>query len=103
MDDHEILQQLLSLEKEASLLVYEAQEEADRRINEGDKQNRLFYEESYAGKVKSLENAYTQNFAAIKENYRQELDLYRESLKTQPTDMKAFSSQAKKLLFINEV
>ena len=101
MDDHEILQQLLSMEKEASLLAYEAQEEADRRIAEGEKQNRLRYEESYAEEVESLENGYAVNFAAVRENYRQQLELYRESLKTQPLDMKAFSTLAKKFLFVD--
>ena len=102
MDDHEILQQLLSLEKEASLLVYEAQAEADRRITEGENQNRLRYDECYAAEVDSLEEDYTKNLAALKEKYRQQLDTYRESLKTQPVNMEAFSALAKKLLIINE-
>ena len=102
MDDHEILQQLLSLEKEASLLVYEAQTEADRRIAEGENQNRLRNEEAYAAEVESLENGYVKNLAALKEKYRQQLDIYRESLKTQPLDMKAFSALAGKLLEVNE-
>ena len=102
MDDYEILQHLLSLEKEASVLVYDAQAEADRRISEGEKQNRIRYEDTYAREVESLEDSYTQNFAAIKEKYRRQLELYRDSLKTQSADMEAFSSLAEKLLDIHE-
>ena len=102
MEDHEFLQHLLSLEKEASTLVYEAQEEADRRIADGEKQHRARYEEVYAREVEFLESNYAQNYAAIKENYRQQLELYRESLKTQPLDMKAFSSLAEKYLINHE-
>ena len=102
MDDYEVFQHLLGLEKEAGVLVYDAQEEADRRISEGEKQNRIRYEEAYTREVEILEGRYAQNLAVIKEKYRQQMDLYRESLKTQPVDMKAFSSLAEKLLDIQE-
>ena len=103
MEDNEILQHLLNLEKEASLMVHDAKAEADRRISGGEKQNRIRFEEAYAREVKSLESQYNQKFAAIKENFRQQLELYRESLRTQPVDMKAFSSLAEKLLIIHEI
>ena len=102
MDDYEILQHLLSLEKDANIMVYEAEEEADRRISAGEKQNRARYEEAYAREVEFLEGRYTHNLALIKENYQQQLELYRASLKTQPVDMKAFSSLAEKLLIFHE-
>jgi vacuolar-type H+-ATPase subunit H len=102
MDDHEILQNLLSLEKEASALASDALAEADRRVSEGEKQNRARYEEAYAREAESLEGCYVQNLAAVKEDYRQQLETYRESLKTQPVDIKAFSSLAEKFLIFKE-
>ena len=79
----------------------EALEEADRRIAEGEKQIRHHFEETYEKEAKTLENDYQRNFAAFNEDHRQQLELYQESLKTQPLDMKAFSSLAKKLLIPN--
>jgi vacuolar-type H+-ATPase subunit H len=98
MKDKEVLQQLLSMEKEASLLVNEAQEDSDRRIAEGEKQNRLHYEKVFSQEAKSLEDEYQRNFAAFNEDYRQQVDTYRESLKTQSLDAKAFSGLARKFL-----
>ena len=98
MEDREILQHLLSLEKKANTLIYEAQAEADRKVAEGEKQNRTRYEESYAREVELLENDYKQNLSRIREKYRQQLELYGESLKTQSIDMQAFTSLAESLL-----
>ena len=97
MDDG-FLQHLLNLEKEAGVLVYDAQEEADKRISGGEKQNRIRFEEAYAREVEALEEKYNQNLAAAKENYRQQLELYRESLRAQSDDTKAFFSLAEKFL-----
>ena len=102
MDDRDVLQQLLNLESEASALVYDAQVEADRRTSEGERQNRIRYEEAYAREVESLEGHYAQSIAAVRENYRQQLEAYGHSLKAQPIDMKAFSSLAEKLLIPHE-
>ena len=98
MDDHEVLQHLLNLEKEASALVNDAQVEADRRISEGEKQNRALYEDVYAREVESLEGHCAENLAVVREDYRKQLEVYRESLKTMPIDMKTFSILAEKLL-----
>ena len=102
MDDHEILQHLLNLESEARTLVDDAQAEADRRISEGEKQNRALYEEAYAREVESLESRYFQNLAEIKEDYRKQLEAYRETLKAVPRDMEGFSLLAEKLMFFRE-
>jgi len=102
MDDHEVLQHLLNIEKEASGLVKDAQAEADKRISEGEKQNRSLYEEAYSREVKSLEEHYAQNLAAVRDDYQKQLKAYRESLKTVELNMEKFSSLAEKLLIIKE-
>ena len=103
MDDHEVLQHLLNLDAEAAALVNDAQTEADKRVAEGEKQNRSRYDEVYARDVESLEASYSQNIAAVKENYRKQLDVFRKSLETMPVDMNAFSSLAEKLLGLKEL
>jgi len=98
MDDHEILQHLLSLENEAAALVDDAQAEADRRVSEGEKINRSRYEETYAREVEALEISYVQKIDAIKEGYRKQLDEYGNNLRTMPSNPDAFCSLAEKLL-----
>ena len=102
MDDHKVLEHLLSLEAEAASLVESAQAEADRKIAEAEKQHRAAYDEACAGESTAQETSYIQNVAAVKEDYRKQLDAYREDLKTQPVNTKAFSSLAEKLLLVKE-
>jgi len=102
MDDHEVLQHLLDLEGQANALVDNAQEEADRRVSEGEKQNRLQSEDAYAREVEVLEKAYIMNTASVRESYRKQLDEYREKLQAQPANMEEFSVLAGKLLIKND-
>jgi len=103
MDDHEILQHLLSLENEAAALVDDAQAEADRRVSEGEKLNRSRYDETYAHEVEALEVSYIQKIAAVKEGYRKQLEEYGNNLRAMPSNPEAFSSLAEELLFSNNV
>jgi len=104
MDDNRILQHLLDLEKQAAALVNNAQDELDLKVSEGEKQNRLRSEELYAGELEVQEKTYIGNIAAARENYRVQLEEYRESLKTQPVNPvytvnpEAFNNLAKKFL-----
>jgi len=101
MDDHEILQHLLSLENEAAALVDDAQAEADRRVSEGEKLNRSRYDETYAREVETLEVAYVQKITAVKEGYRKLLEEYGNNLKAMALNLEAFSSLAEALLLTN--
>ena len=103
MDDHEVLQHLLNLESKSATLVDDAQAEADRRIAQGEMQNRQRYDELYAREVETLEKSYTQSIAAVKENYRKQLESYRQFLNNMPQNSEAFSSLAEKLLDYREL
>ena len=98
MENNEILQHLLDLERQAAALVDDAQAEADRRIAEGESRNRLSSDEIYARELKALEEIYKKNITAAKESYKRQLDDYMESLKTQALNTDAFRSLAEKLL-----
>jgi vacuolar-type H+-ATPase subunit H len=101
MEDHEVLRHLLDLEKEAAALVDDAQAEADRRISESEKQNRAMYDEIYSNELKTLESFYAEKIAAVNEDYRKQLEEYRENLKAVSPDLKSFSSLAEKFFRIN--
>jgi len=99
MDEQEVLQHLLDLENRAAVLVNDAQAEADRRLSEGEKQNRAHYDEVYSAEVAELEASYTQNIAAVKQDYSAQLEAYQESLSSISLDNAAFCSLAEKFLF----
>ena len=98
MDEHEILRHLLDLEKEAAALIDDAQAEADRRISEGEKANRIRFDDVYARELEALESSYEEKIAAVNEDFRKQLEDYRKNLKAVSPNLKAFSSIAGKLL-----
>ena len=98
MENHEILQRLLEIEDKAATLVDDAQAEADRRISEGEKQNRARYDEQYAREVAALEDTFSVDIAKAREDYQRQLEEYHDSLKAQPLDTRAFFLLAEKLL-----
>ena len=98
MDKQEILQHLLDMEAQAADLVDDAQKKSDKRISEGEHQNITCYEEVYAREVQALEGAYAENLVAAKDDYRKQLEEYRESLKAMPLNVAAFSALAEKLI-----
>jgi regulator of protease activity HflC (stomatin/prohibitin superfamily) len=102
MENHEILQHLLEIESKAATLVDDAQAEADRRVSEGEKQNRARYDELYASEVAALEKAFSADIALARENYRNQLEDYHNSLKAQSLDTKSFFTLAEKLLVFRE-
>jgi len=102
MENHEILQHLLEIESKAATLVDDAQAEADRRVSEGEKQNRSRYDDIYSSEVAALEKAFSADIALARDNYRKQLEDYHNSLKAQSLDTKAFFALAEKLLVFKE-
>jgi len=98
MDEHDVLQHLLKIEAEADTLVEDAQTEVDRRITEGEKENRAHYEKQYGQAVAVLEADYTKEIATIKEEHQKQLDVYQKSLDTIPIHTNEFSKFVSQLL-----
>jgi regulator of protease activity HflC (stomatin/prohibitin superfamily) len=90
MDEQDVLRHLLEVEAEASALVDNAQAEADRRVAEGEKQNRLVYDEQYSRETDRLEAQYGEKILQVKGDYKKQLDSYRESLDATPVHTEAF-------------
>ncbi|MDR2758005.1 MAG: hypothetical protein LBB78_01330 [Spirochaetaceae bacterium] len=90
MDEQDVLRHLLEVEAEASALVDNAQAEADRRITEGEKQNRLLYDEQYSRETARLEAQYGEKIVQVKEDYKKQLNSYRDSLDAIPVHTEAF-------------
>ncbi|MDR1252970.1 MAG: hypothetical protein LBK62_12540 [Treponema sp.] len=98
MNDEEILAHLLKIEAEAAALVNDAQAEADRRVAEGEKQNRANYEERYQTETARLEAAYQTEKEKVKVQYQTELAVYREKLNAINADAGCFAASLEGLL-----
>jgi regulator of protease activity HflC (stomatin/prohibitin superfamily) len=98
MDEQNILGHLLKIEAEASALVDDAQAEADRRVSEGEKQNRILYDERYAASSAEAEVSYTEAIERVREDYRSRLEDYRKSLEAMPLDETNFSNLMEKYI-----
>ena len=98
MEKNDVLSHLLKTESEAAALVIDAQAEADRRVEEAEKQNRVYHEEQYQKELIKLEN----NFQKFKEQtrrlYLEELDTYKEKISSANVDTNAFSSLLDKFI-----
>ncbi|MDR3342956.1 MAG: hypothetical protein LBT14_09275 [Treponema sp.] len=102
MDEQNVLQHLLQVEAEAAGLVHDAQAEADRRLAEGEQQNRLHYEEQYGQEVAELDQEYEKVIAAVKADYARQLEAYRESLDTMVIHQGRFGELVDRLLINRE-
>ncbi|MDR2607330.1 MAG: hypothetical protein LBC57_02970 [Treponema sp.] len=89
---------MLKIEAEASALVDDAQAEADRRVSEGEKQNRILYDERYASSSAEAEVSYTEAIERVREDYRSRLEDYRKSLEAMPLDETNFSNLMEKYI-----
>ena len=94
-----VLRHLLDVESQAASLVDEAQAEADRRVAEGEKENRARYDERYGLLAAKLNGEYEAAVLAVKEDYTRQLDAYASSLAAMEIQGTAFSALAEKLFF----
>jgi vacuolar-type H+-ATPase subunit H len=98
MEDTGVLQHLLEIESQASVLVDDAQAEADKRIKAAEEQNRLHYDKQYQELVQKLEAEYLEQVQAVRAEYRQSLEEYRKTIDDMPLDRAAFSALARQFL-----
>jgi ABC-type phosphate transport system auxiliary subunit len=92
MDDEATLGHLLRIEAEAAALVSDAQAEADRRIDEGEKQSRAEYEKRYGAEAGRLEAEFQKEKELVKARYQKELEGCREKLNTIHAEQDRFAA-----------
>ncbi|WP_010259723.1 hypothetical protein [Treponema primitia] len=97
--EQDVLKHLLNVESHASVLVDDAQAEADRRVAENEKENRARYDERYSLEAAELNGEYEKAVLAVKEDYKQQLKAYQESLAVMPVHGDTFSQLAERLFF----
>jgi vacuolar-type H+-ATPase subunit H len=92
MDNNEVLDHLLKIEAEATELVNKAQAEADNRITEAEKQNRAAYDKRFVEENQRLEQGFLQTKELAREQFRKELETYKEKISSIPVNNDRFSS-----------
>jgi vacuolar-type H+-ATPase subunit H len=98
MEDQDVLQHLLTIESQAAALVDDAESEANKRLQECERQNRAHYEDEYRRFVEQFEAEYKERIEAVKAECRSDLEAYRNSLDSMPLDTLQFSALAVGLL-----
>jgi len=92
MDNNEVLDHLLKIEAEAAALVNEAQAEADKRITEAEKQNRAAYDKRFVEENQRLEQGFLQTKELAKEQFKKELETYKEKISSVHVNNDRFSN-----------
>jgi F0F1-type ATP synthase membrane subunit b/b' len=92
MGNNEVLDHLLVIESEAAALVDDAQAEANKRLMESEKQNRIAYEERYRKKSENLEAELQKTKDQAQQRYQKELEAYKEEISRVNLDSNSFSA-----------
>ena len=92
MMDSDDLEYLLKIEAEAVSLTNEAQAEAERRIIEAEKKNRIQYEATYHKEVEKLEAEINKLKKNIKKQYQKEIANYKEKISAVTVNTGKFSA-----------
>lgn len=90
---------LLEVEKNASALINDAAQEADRRLSEARSKHNSEYKTRYDEIAARLEAEYQENHKETEEKYQKEIESFKESLAAKPQNYDAFSSLLDRLMF----
>lgn len=90
---------LLEVEKNASALINDAAQEADRRLSEARSKYNAEYKTRYEQVAVRLEAEYQNNHQQIAEKYQKEIESYKEFLAANSQNYEDFSSLLDRLIF----
>ena len=90
---------LLEVEKNASALINDAAQEADRHLSEARSKYNSEYKPRYDEIAARLEAEYQENHKETEEKYQKEIESFKESLAAKPQNYDAFSSLLDQLMF----
>jgi len=92
MDNKEVIDHLLKIESEAAALVNDAQAEADNRIMEAEKKNRAAFDKRFREESERLETGFLQSKEQVRQEYRKELETYKEKISSIHVNNDRFSA-----------
>jgi len=86
-----VLDHLLKVEADASALVNDAQNEADRRVRGNEEKNRIAFEERIKTEIQEHEKIFNNEKERINNQYNKALQEYRDEISTVTVDEERFS------------
>ena len=92
------LEHLLEVESQASALVNDAEEEAQRRIRENEERNHIVYEERLKEEIEKRELLLKEEKEKIKNRYQESLDDFLKEISNINVDEKGFCDLLNKYL-----
>lgn len=92
------IQHLLEIEKSATSILDEAKKEADKRLIDANSKYNTEYKKSYDKISSQLEKKFNEDFDAISNKYRGELESYKAAMEEKKLNEKEFSSLLEKLI-----
>lgn len=99
MEEQDILQHLLEVEKSAAELVLAAQEEADKRVSESASRLRAAFQTRFEEAGRELEARSRAELERAKTEAAAELERYRRELASAPLDTATFNAHCEQLFF----
>lgn len=99
IDELELINHLLEVEKNASILVEEAKKEADAKKTEATAIFNKEYKSKYDSAMAEKKAEYESKINQINENHQKELQGFKEQLESKPVNKAAFTKLLDSLFF----
>lgn len=99
MDDQDILQHLLNVEREAAALTAEAQAEAEKRVIDRERAASESYASTYATRVAEFDQEFRLESERLAAEFEKRLEDYRSELARRPVFPDRFSATVMGFLF----
>jgi hypothetical protein len=99
MDDRDILQHLLNVEREAAHLTAEAQAEAEKRVVDRERAAAEAYAAAYGARAAELDREFRLESERLVVEFDARLDEYRAELDRRPIYRERFSEKVREFLF----
>jgi len=98
-EEIEAITLLLNVEKEASILVDEALQQAEKRISDAKTTANAEFQKKYNQLVEKMEADYNQKVAEIQANHITKIEEYKSSLETRNQNKEAFNTFVESVFF----
>ncbi len=98
-EEIDVIQHLIEVEKEAALVIHEAQDEADSRIAAARAKADAEFKAQYSVMYEQLEGEAKEKMANAKSAHDTAISQYKQSLESTPKNKEAFSALMDSLLF----
>ena len=98
-EEIDIINHLLSVEKNAAVLIDNAVREADSRTSKARNEAAAAFKTQYDECVAAMDSEYHKTVDAIKEKHQQDFAQFKSELQNQQNNYSAFNSLMDKLLF----